>query len=313
MPYIGISGALLRLYYTLPSVNAPWCWDRWKDITDVRSGLFPEEDANLPPGLTRSDAAAIRLYFEAYAALSTDSEREVFLRKEYLPGSAIWETWVTTMWSHQKIAAIIEVSLGAVHCLPFQVVQAENLLTLPTDLPVHRACDEIAGVLFGAQGLHNGRVKPLLRGTVMAIASCTSRNLLCSAKRIVKRAEKTELAINKVLEDLVGGSPTETATANFVNLLHDWRKDIKCWGAKDKLKRLAQFEAELTAIREGLGGIPPQPQLLLAKWSTRINPYDFRRLAKQESVDDLLDLLKYYFEPSARSRSSTPVLLEPVQ
>ncbi|KAF6745337.1 hypothetical protein DFP72DRAFT_1064281 [Ephemerocybe angulata] len=310
MPYLGIPSALLRLYYIFPSPGAPWSWETWKNITNVRFGLFPEQDDQLPPRLSRAAAAHIHLYFKAYSALSTDAEREVFLRTPYLPGSALWHKWVMKMWSDRNLAAIVKKALGAVDCLPFQIMQAENLQTVPAELPLFLAYDEIAGVLFGAEGRWNGTINPLLRPTVATIASCTAGDLLITANALVSRAKQVEQDIHQALEDLAGGSPTENGTATFINLLIRWRMDVNRWGGQDMQNQLAKFEAELTAIREGLWGIPRRPQLLLAKRSTRIDLYHFQAMAEQEDVDDLLDLLKHYFEPSARSRATTPVLLK---
>lgn len=100
MPSHTAASAFVKLF----ELNgAPWDWPAWQDRTGIRHGLFPTDDAKLPPGWTRKDATDVHSYFRAYNALSTETKKLQFATKtkggSSHPGRDIWYSFVTSMAS----------------------------------------------------------------------------------------------------------------------------------------------------------------------------------------------------------------------
>ena len=207
MPTHTAHSALVKLWYA--SDGAPWTFPNWKEITDVQHGLFPEDDAHLPPGWTRVQANQIRSYFEQYQAKKTEDEKIKFaghtrkVGKDVVPGRALWRNFVTVNYSkswnvHGRISSILH-DVG-IH--PVQLMAAqENFDEYPGSvsyLPI--ALDSIATALFGTECLDKtGHLQRDLRDPTLILLQRTWEQLRKAHVRDYARVRTCEEMMNKTL------------------------------------------------------------------------------------------------------------------
>ncbi|RXW13670.1 hypothetical protein EST38_g12186 [Candolleomyces aberdarensis] len=315
---------LLRLYYDIP--GAPWNWPRWKEMTGIQHGLFPADDAHLPPGWTREDAKAIRSYFEAYRALPTEEAKHAFASVtkkaniEDYSGRTLWRTWIVNNWPRWKIQLKIHNAFEDSSCLWMQIMVANNLKGLPKDIPIGDALDRIAYTLFGDDGLDsNGKILYLLRKSVHIFALSASNNLRKTAQRLIDRVVRNEGAIDAAFQELEKGAPTKQKVTSLVKMVANWRKDVMIWNSEENLLKLAHMELELGDIRKALGGKAEEDlfnPVVVRKKGTKIKSQAFKTLAKSEDLQEILALFDAHFAPDEQlpelcSTSSIP-FAEPV-
>ncbi|RXW17371.1 hypothetical protein EST38_g8476 [Candolleomyces aberdarensis] len=294
---------LLRLYYDIP--GAPWKWSRWKEITGVKHGLFPNDDAELPPGWTRDMARAIHSYFEAYRALPSEESKHAFSSGKDQTGDssgrAQWRSWVVQNWGRWKIQLKIHGAFEDSGCLWHQIMVADGLAEFPKELPLNDASDRIAYTLFGSDGLNmNGKTLYALRKTVHIFATVAAGNFRRSGLRLIARVKRDEAAIDAVFHELEKRTPTKQKLASLVKMVANWRKDIMIWNSEENLLKLAYIDLELADIRKALGGVAeddPFNPVLVKKRAARIKPKVVQALAKREDVQDILALFDSHLSP----------------
>ncbi|KAJ2911463.1 hypothetical protein MD484_g8951, partial [Candolleomyces efflorescens] len=316
---------LLRLYYDIP--GAPWNWPRWKEITGIQHGLFPDEDAKLPPGWTRNMASAIHSYFEAYRALPTEEAKHSFAsvtkreNQEDYSGRAMWRSWIIKNWGRWKIQLKIHNAFEDSDCLWHQVMVANQLTSFPKEIPITDAHDRITYSLFGSDGLDdNGKTLYRVRKSVHIFAQAAASNFRRSGLRLIARVQRDELGINAAFQELEKEPPTKARVASLVKMVANWRKDVVIWSSEENLLKLAHMELELADIRKALGGRadddPFNPPVVKKK-ATKIKPEAFKTLAKSEDVQEILALFEAHFAPDEQlpelcAPSSIP-FAEPVE
>jgi len=181
----------------------PWDIDSWKEITGVSHGLFPEDDSNLPLGISRADANDISTYFDVLSKKATQEQQIQFSRaKDRYTGRSLWNKWVGKKYAAWRIHDMAVKAMTDSSCHPHMIMQADELDTWPdTSIVANLAQPGLGLALFGTDGLTSlNMVKPSLRVLVNAITFRTVDvlktrfNRICTkAKHYRERAEKAYL------------------------------------------------------------------------------------------------------------------------
>lgn len=165
MPSHTVAGALVVSWSTSPP-DASWSWPAWREITGVRHGLFPSDDAHLPRGISRVDANDIYQYFQSYSLLSSKTAKLAFANgsKGILrhPGQPKWSSFVTKGWPTWNIHGIIIKQMREHGIHPATLLQNENDLNNPRAVWPNLAdyipiiLDDLGLELFGEEAFPNG-------------------------------------------------------------------------------------------------------------------------------------------------------------
>jgi len=77
--------------------GAPWKYLEWQDRTHITRGLFPDEDEDLPPGMTRSENDAIKSYWSAFKNQPKEAQYAFASNKlsDHHTGRQLWSNWVS--------------------------------------------------------------------------------------------------------------------------------------------------------------------------------------------------------------------------
>lgn len=161
--------------------GAPWIFPTWKELTGVRHGLFPKDDAQLPKGWTRQTANEIHSYFDQFRALTTEDQKLKFSSikaskksTQMVPGRKAWRDWVTKVWNDSKIHEKIITVLSAEGLHPYTLAsQGDSWPDAAHWVPL--VLNPVAGVLFGEECYSNGmeRVRACLRNSTKALITRT--------------------------------------------------------------------------------------------------------------------------------------------
>jgi TATA-binding protein-associated factor len=161
MPSHTPASALIKLYFI---GGAPWQWDAWKERTAIRHGLFPRDDDDLPPGLSRQDAIDIESYFKAYQEQKSEDDKITFATKTRgapaYPGRKTWNTFVSKNWPRWRIHTVIVDELKEWDIHPYDIVLRENLKSgwPSSDNFVPIILDTLGLRLFGEDGSAQGTI-----------------------------------------------------------------------------------------------------------------------------------------------------------
>ena len=191
------------MYYDEP--GAPWFFPRWKELTGVRHGLFPEDDKCLPQGWTRDTADKISSYFDQYAKQPTDKAKIKFASaKSEVPGRKAWRNWVNTLWKKQNIYLKIVDALyrGNLHpyTLAFQSGSPDAWPDANQFVPL--AIDAVGLDLFGEECFVGDIVRIKIRDATKALISCTWSTLYTNRTRLQNRISTLEIAAANAFQGL---------------------------------------------------------------------------------------------------------------
>jgi hypothetical protein len=204
------SHTIQSVFVTLHSIDgAPWCWQKWKDITGIQHGIFPLEldDAHLPKGLTRKDITDIRSYFIEYEAQPSEDAKIKFAasRGNPIPGRTKWRDWITTGWKIWKIHSRIIDVLTTEELHPLTIMannESNDFSRWPQgDLYIPLVVDAVARNLFGDDSLDSsGRLGAQFRLLIQHMVQRTWMNISKQTKRNKVRLDALEVAATKAFE-----------------------------------------------------------------------------------------------------------------
>lgn len=177
MPNPPTSYALITLWN---ADGAPWKWPAWQQLTGVRHGLFPDDDALLPRGLNRKDVVEIRTYFDRFIAETEEKRLKLHNEKSgVVPGRKTWKKWVAAASRQWKLHSLVVDAFNESNINPFQIYRVSEM----TDWPEARsyislALDTLGSSLFGEELLDDiGHLRNPLHQSTNAIAQ-SSWNLM---------------------------------------------------------------------------------------------------------------------------------------
>jgi hypothetical protein len=190
-----------RLLSLTPAFRCRYALVHCRHITGVSSGLFPEDDNDLPPSISRTDVNEIATYFDVLVKKSTQEQQVIFSRgKDRYVGRTTWNDWVNKNYRRWGIFDIAVKAMKDSNCHPHMIMKADQQDTWPDmDVIASLAQQALGLALFGGEGLTSlNMVKPVLRQLVNAILFRTLETLKTSFRRIEKKAvlyrEKAEAA-----------------------------------------------------------------------------------------------------------------------
>jgi hypothetical protein len=204
MPSPTPASALAQLYR---HGGAPWNWDTWKDITGIRHGLFLEDNAKLPKGITRRDSKDISSYFTAYNALPSEGAKFNFASGkggERAPGRTIWNEYVSKNYSKWGINGLVNQALNRANAHPVKQMLGENNLDdwLSSDHLLPQALNEIGLALFGTDSINpeTDNIYGFLRTPTLHIAQRAWSTILKKFNRDRKKLREYESVAEKAFE-----------------------------------------------------------------------------------------------------------------
>lgn len=208
MPSHTIQSTLIGLFLTVN--GAPWGFDKWKQITGVSHGLFPDDPFQLPSGWSPEDAEYINQYFDQYEALGSEDEKAKFAASRsnaantaHVPGRDIFRKWVSRSWGHWRIHAKIEEVLRKNSLHPLILMRAQGTLDWPNGCSyIPLVVDPVGKELFGEEALDSlGLVSPQLRAPMQGLITRTWINTYNQFRRNKTRLadleKKTTLAFDR--------------------------------------------------------------------------------------------------------------------
>lgn len=186
MPSHSVHSALVQMFC---DDESPWAYPEWQDITGVRHGLFPAEDALLPAGWSRADATFILSYFDQYGQKVKEDDKIKFSGARagaaQVPGRDLWRKWVIEGWRSWKIHARITSVLSKENLYPLTIMLSSKTEVWPhgaTWIPL--AVDPVGRVLFGDDALDaSGRVVSEMRMATQALIQRTWTNIYNQTQR----------------------------------------------------------------------------------------------------------------------------------
>jgi hypothetical protein len=177
------------------AAGAPWTFPRWKELTEVKHGLFPIDDKHLPKGWTRDMADEIASYFDQFGQNMTDEAKMKFASsKSQIPGRKSWSEWVNALWKefniHDKIIGVLD----SENLHPYRLSSQNDSPDIWPDADqfVPLAVDPVGLALFGEDCLAGDRVRINLRDTTKALITRTWILLNTNRKRSLKRLVNLE-------------------------------------------------------------------------------------------------------------------------
>lgn len=133
--------------------GAPWKYPAWQDRTGIRHGLFPPDDAHLPPKMSRAQCSLIASWFSAYLNVAKD-KRYAFASardgEDCYVGRKLWNTWVQEHMGRWNVSLTVDRVLKDAHVHPALLMQAFKTDNVEAG-QAHVALPLICSALFGAE------------------------------------------------------------------------------------------------------------------------------------------------------------------
>lgn len=208
MPSHTVASALVQMFYS--AKGAPWTYEKFKAITGVSHGLFPEDDNELPHGWSREMTDHVHSYFQQYKQKPNEHAKILFsaARKNghEIPGRDIYRRFITELWCtcnmHDRIIKVL--SAEGLHPIMLAMNEEEGwihdkneagsgLPAADTYLPL--AVDPVVKALFGDEALdRSGRAPLKIRPTTQALIQRTWTNIRTQVRRNLGKVEVVEEA-----------------------------------------------------------------------------------------------------------------------
>ncbi|PPQ80636.1 hypothetical protein CVT26_007424, partial [Gymnopilus dilepis] len=306
MPSATVHGALTSLF--VDGGGAPWTFRAWKDITGVSNGLFPAVDSQLPSGWTSADRDTISSYFSQYANISTEEGRMQFASSRQkggvIPGRDKWRMWVTSNWARWKIHSRISDVLKAKDIHPIGLFannpDLRNKQISASYIPV--ALDDIGAALYGEEALDSSGLLPF--GIRMATQQLVQRTWMTITKQISRsklRLASLEAAARVAFADLDRDKLTKAKISTVIRAVARWKALAEVFCDKPTLELIIDMDDELRRLMSVLGAKVKSPSSKSQSSGKRLYHVEstaLRSLAKQEEVDDIINLYNEFFNVS---------------
>uniref|UniRef100_A0A0W0GC69 Uncharacterized protein n=1 Tax=Moniliophthora roreri TaxID=221103 RepID=A0A0W0GC69_MONRR len=292
MPSHTAASALIKLYF----LGLPWDLPTWQDITNVRHGLFPEDDARLPKGWIRSHALDIKSYFERYNAQPSEDAKVRFATQtagsEAVPGRKKWADWVQDNYASWGIHDTIVKCFHKHLCHPTTIL-INSGLDKPWPNSLHhipKALYSIALELFGPEIFpdDNPTLPDHLHSPLTPFAQRAWNLLRTQTNKGLKNMNKTEEAANKAFNELNLAKPTKAKVIATIRAVGKWKNVVDVYSSKENREKAKQMLEELDAIMATLENAKA------AGGTRRITASQMNLIAQLASEEDIRDLFHVY-------------------
>ncbi|KAG5719786.1 DNA repair protein rhp26 [Termitomyces sp. T112] len=307
MPSHSAASGLIEIYFATTPPGIMWTWPTWQDVTGIHHGLFPDDDARLPPGLSRSDAIDIKAYFDAYDSIKSKTKKLSFATGSkgapYHPGRAKWNTFVTTRWNRWDVhdKAIKMLREYGVH--PATLLMNEGNIEnkkawLDSTGYIPLIIDPLGRLLFGDEAFPSGcellpgKVRDGLQSIVQRVWTTTRVQL----NRIRDKRDKIQAAAEEAMSNLANsGKPlTKTAVTQMIRAAAKWRDASELFSTPENTAAATEMLAQLQTVMAGLG--VKVDKRIESKGASKVSALALKSLASAEDVSDIAALYHDYFE-----------------
>jgi TATA-binding protein-associated factor len=281
MPTYRFPAALITLYYS-DEEHPPWCYSRWQEITGIKDGLFPKDDALLPGGWDRTTAGEVSSFFDRFKQIKGEEERKKFVSRspgqDVHPGREKWHTFCTSLWKRTKLHTIIVGAFRTAGLHPvdiFRSLPGESNVFPPLAHYMAPLVDAVAIAIFGHEATFGGngnlKVTPLphlcapLHGFVMRSWDAlkmahnnSSQKLPNLEAEANSKLEGKSLHLCAVLlkADLNIALNNEASTSQDFRLamkaVNQFLLRAQLAGTNGTVKRADKMKAEIVTILEGM-------------------------------------------------------------
>ncbi|CAA7271229.1 unnamed protein product [Cyclocybe aegerita] len=252
MPSHTVPSGMIKLFLD----GAPWDWPVWRELTRLPHGLFPEDDALLPNGWTRSNVNDILSYFNQYSEKKKEQEKIAFAAGRKcapLPGRVLWREWINRHWRAWRIHARISEVLTAMNLHPACLLQHAQEFggdQIPnSDSYIPLALDAVALLLFGEDCLdRSGRVAFKYRSSITIFMQRTWINSASQIRKNRGNLEDLEKTATKAFQELDRESPTKPKVKSVISTIGRWKRLAKLFSHEENLHTIDSMDKELNAL-----------------------------------------------------------------
>ncbi|TFK59812.1 hypothetical protein BDN72DRAFT_780239 [Pluteus cervinus] len=286
--------------------QAPWSYSKWKELTGISHGLFPDDDTLLPKGLTREAANSILSYFDQWKAKSSQDDRVKYsaARRNPHPGLKFWRDWFAQAWQSWGIHEIITSVMTDEKVHPFILARLSgDGVQWPKAIEyITLLVDPVAEVLFGRECFDtSGRAAGPLRPSIRALIQRTWNNLFRQQKRSLKRIDGLRDEALSAFTDLDRDQLTKKKLESVIIKVSRWKNLAEVLLLEERRGEIQEMEAELGRLMVGIGAnIKPKTAkkgITTAKM--------LRDLSRKEDSADLINLYMDLFSSPAPEDSAS--------
>ncbi|KAF9443968.1 hypothetical protein P691DRAFT_808051 [Macrolepiota fuliginosa MF-IS2] len=312
MPSHTVSCALIKLYSL---DGAPWSWSVWQDLTNIRHGLFPDDDDHLPPGWTRKDAIDVASYFRAYNNLASEDQKLQFSSNKgnsSYPGRAIWNSFVTRNWNRWGIHNLVVEELRDWEVHPVMILNRERSTSgswpdAGSYLP--KILDTLGMKLFGEEAFPPGAEVLTfdLRRCLQIIAQRPWDTIRKQVSVLRNRPAETESTALSAFADLEVGKLTKAKITRTIRAVAKWKECAEIFHTDENVQKAEEMLAQLQVIMEGLGAKFTKKPEVKSKSICKVSTKALKTMASEEDVTVLLSVYHEYFEANGEDEDEPPI------
>jgi len=205
--------------------STPWNWPAWQQLTSIPHGLFPDNDALLPHGLTRKDGVEIKSYFAHF--LAKPKEKHLRLHNEksgVIPGCDKWKMWVAATWRQWKLHLLVVNTFNENNINPNQIYRVSKLTNWPdAQSYITTVLDTLGSSLFGEELLDEiGHLCNPLRQSINVIAQSSWNLMWVQHTRAQKELDSVKHAAMTAFQGLYNHFFWSSSTHNAVHRSKSW-------------------------------------------------------------------------------------------
>ncbi|KAG6871948.1 hypothetical protein C0995_014639 [Termitomyces sp. Mi166 len=305
MPSHTAASGLIEIHFGTTPPGLMWTWPVWQEITGIHHGLFPNDDALLPAGLSRQDAIDIKAYFDAYHAIKSKTKKFAFASAAkgapYHPGQPKWNYFVTSRWNswdvHNKtIKAFRD---NGVH--PSTLLMNEGNLEnkkewVDSSGYIPLMVDSLGRSLFGDEAFPAGSefLPGKVRDGLQSIAQRVWNTTRVQLSRLRDKRDKIQAAAEAAMDRNADKPLTKTAVTQMIRAVAKWRDTSELFSTPENTAAATEMLAQVQAVMTQLGvdvGKRIEP-----KGKSKVSTLALKSLASAEDVSDIAALYHDYFE-----------------
>ncbi|KAG6852776.1 hypothetical protein C0991_009199 [Blastosporella zonata] len=310
MPSATPASGLIKLYFATTPPGLIWTWPAWQEVTSVHYGLFPEDDAELPRGMSRADSVSIKSYFYVYQSTGTVAARFQLATNQkgapFHPGRKVWNSWVNKCWQRWSFHDLLVKELFAHDVHPTTLLMVEGILDsadLSKDevwppcneyLPI--IIDSLGKKIFGDDAFPPGSdILPIsLRNALKGLGHRVWDLIRRRITRVKSQPDHSRQNAEDAFAELESSTPTRAKITKAIRAVAKWRDTAQLLASPATLAAAEEMHAQIQAIMESLGAKVKGRVPL--KGPQRVSEVSLRTLATEEDVIDIQNVYHDFFE-----------------
>jgi hypothetical protein len=217
MPLPKIHYAISRMGFI--EEGAPWKFPKWQSLTRLSAqGYNPDDDALLPPGVTREEARKMSDYHDQLRAKVGEAARDQFSKaiirrqgrtgdipNDSVPGRALWRSFIVKNWARWGVQTTIVEIFRNLSLLPVQNMILNEKEDLDDRSALYLSYALVGEALFGSDVLvpdvYPARLLNIWTPPIQTIIARTYENLKSQSKRtrnrLTRKREDLDALVNR--------------------------------------------------------------------------------------------------------------------